>query len=205
MDMADDIAYGVHDLEDAIALGFIARDDFCAAIPEKAWKNFLDMLAARPLNGDGLGDYDELLSYLFGGAVMRKSAIGRLVHYFIRSATIEDNANFSGTLLRWTIGLSPEAKGLLDELKALIVQFVINSPRVQHLEFKGQRMVVSVFEAIASDPSRLLPVELAALHACSEAPMWVICDYIANFTDGALLKTYDRLFSPRNGTVFDRI
>lgn len=33
----------------------------------------------------------------------------------------------------------------------------------------------------------------------------VICDHIADMTDAFLLKTYERLFTPRMGSVFNRI
>ncbi|MER8732709.1 hypothetical protein NKH28_23220 [Mesorhizobium sp. M1227] len=32
----------------------------------------------------------------------------------------------------------------------------------------------------------------------------MICDHISGMTDAFLLKTYDRLFSPRMGSVFDK-
>jgi dGTPase len=66
-------------------------------------------------------------------------------------------------------------------------------------------MVVAVFEALASDPTSLLPVPTLERHEASDDPLRVICDHIAGMTDAFLLKTYDRLFSPRMGSVFDRI
>jgi len=205
MDAADDIAYGVHDLEDAIALGFITREQFCCAIDGELCSGLLESLAKRPLVPSGRGDHDELATRLFGAPSARKGAIGRLVHYFIRSIILKEEACFSDPLLRYRAVIAPKAARLLAELQSLIVRLVINSPRVQHLEFKGQRMVVAVFEAIASDPARLMPTELAGLFESAPSPSRVICDYVANLTDGALLKTYERLFSPRFGSVFDRI
>jgi dGTPase len=35
MDMADDIAYGVHDLEDAIALDLVGKEDFADALRDR--------------------------------------------------------------------------------------------------------------------------------------------------------------------------
>ena len=84
------------------------------------------------------------------------------------------------------------------------MQKVICSPGVQHLEFKGQKLVVSVFEAMQSDPKSLLPAD--AFARLSEAGgVRAICDYVAGMTDHFLLKTYDRLFSPRMGSVFDKL
>lgn len=205
MDMADDIAYGVHDLEDAIALSFVTEAEFREAASPEICQHLVEQLKERPVLEGGSGDYRELVEALFGIPSRRKRAIGRLVHYFIRSVGIACDDRFAEPLLQTSAVLDPAAKPLLKALKSLIVRCVIDSPRVQHLEFKGQRMVISVFEAIASDPARLLPADLTRPFAGSAVPLRTICDYVAGFTDNALLRTYERLFSPRNGSVFDRI
>lgn len=56
-----------------------------------------------------------------------------------------------------------------------------------------------------SDPKALLPRPTYARFAESGCSLRVICDHIAGMTDSFLLKTYDRLFSPRMGSVFDRL
>jgi dGTPase len=65
--------------------------------------------------------------------------------------------------------------------------------------------VVAVFETLASDPKALLPRSTYDRFAKSDFSPRVICDHIAGMTDSFLLKTYDRLFSPRMGSVFDRL
>jgi dGTPase len=66
-------------------------------------------------------------------------------------------------------------------------------------------MVVSVFEAIQSDPGRLLPKDAYQLYVDAGEDIRVVCDFVAGMTDTYLLKTYDRLFSPRMGSVFDKL
>ncbi|MGL1133841.1 anti-phage deoxyguanosine triphosphatase, partial [Vibrio parahaemolyticus] len=89
----------------------------------------------------------------------------------------------------------------LDVLQGFVVDEVITSPAVQHLEFKGQGMVVAVFEAMQADPSRLLPREELVKYEAGGGDLRVICDFVAAMTDTHLLKTYERLFSPRMGSV----
>lgn len=203
MDVADDIAYGVHDLEDAIALGLIDEERFRDFLPADRCAGLLSAVAERPLTDDGSAPYDSLIGSLFGAPAMRKRAIGRLVHHFLRAVEIVEDLEFEHSLLRNRAMLPAEPRDLLDALQALVVADVIESPRVQQLEFKGQRMVVAVFEALASDPRHLLPTQ--ALAEYETVGTRAICDYVASMTDGTLLKSYERLFSPRMGSLFDRL
>lgn len=75
---------------------------------------------------------------------------------------------------------------------------VITSPAVQHLEFKGQEMVVAVFEVMQADPARLLPREELAKYDAVGGDLRVICDVVAAMTDTHLLKTYERVL-PAHG------
>lgn len=192
MDLADDIAYGVHDLEDAIALNLISAEGFAAAVPEAACVSF------RP-------GRDAMLAALFGPAHARKAMIGQLVHHFIGAARPVEDAEFREPLLRHGVQLPQAPRALLTALKSFIFKAVIASPEVQQLEFKGQAMVVAVFEALQSEPARLLPMAWRDRFAAEAGDPRVICDYVAGMTDGYLLKTYERLFAPRMGSVFDRL
>ena len=86
-----------------------------------------------------------------------------------------------------------------------MVELVIRSPNVQHLEFKGQSMVIAVFDALASDPKSLLPQDALQEYEHTDPPLRAICDFVAGMTDGYLLRTFERLFSPRMGSVFDKL
>ena len=214
MDLADDIAYGVHDLEDAIALSLIGREQFEAALSLNATPTDLCGPFLSELRESGryaeAGSTDSqtwafVLNALFGAETSRKRLIGDLVHHFVRHARLETEEQFTEPLLRYRAGLEPAPRRFLDCLRDLVMKLVITSPQVQQLEFKGQLMVISVFEALASDPARLLPTDVHARYAENGNSLRIICDYVASMTDSFLLKTYDRLFSPRMGSVFDRL
>lgn len=206
MDLSDDIAYGIHDLEDVIALGLIREKAFRTFVTDADCGAFLDYLKQRYPTECGNDVYDYFVSKLFGNSKERKHFISRLVGHFIMNVHIETIDELQEPLIKYraTIG-KPQAR-FLNVLKKLVADKVIRSPNVQQLEFKGQKMVVSVFEALRSDPKSLLPEDAYTLFEKSGCDnMRVICDYVAGMTDSFLLKTYDRLFSPRMGSVFDKL
>lgn len=205
MDVSDDIAYGVHDLEDAIAIGLIRETHFRAYVSEQDCGPFLDSLKNKYPQESANNVYDNMLANLFGSGKQRKHFISRLVHHFVTNIEIATIDGFCEPLIKYRAHLSAPQATLLDALQKLVEETVIFTPNVQHLEFKGQKMVVSVFEAICSAPKSLLPSDAFELYDISDDGQRIICDYVAGMTDAFLLKTYDRLFSPRMGSVFDKL
>lgn len=205
MDVADDIAYGVHDFEDAIALSMIDEDDFRQFVKAEDCRPFLDLLNEKYPDEFGNDVYGGFIGKLFGQGGARKRQISRLVHHFLTHIEWVDTGEFAEPLLRYRVRLNENVQPFLDALKNLVWEKVIKSANVQQLEFKGQKMVVSVFEAIAFEPESFLPDDTKSKYKESGGDVRVICDYIAGMTDGFLLKTYERLFSPRMGSVFDKL
>jgi dGTPase len=205
MDLADDIAFGVHDLEDALALRLIDEADFRTHVPDDRCAGFLDHLKARYSSEFGNDVYGGFVAALFGEGGRRKRVIGRMVHHLITNCTMAEADGLSEPLIRYRAIMNDGPATFLRALKDVVRNLVILSPSVQQLEFKGQTMVVAVFEALSSDPRAFLPRDTYRRWERSETPARVICDHIAGMTDVFLLKTYERLFAPRMGSVFDRL
>lgn len=205
MDIADDIAYGVHDLEDAIALRLVTEIRFREVVTDAVSSSFLDALKAKYPTETKNNVYEHFVTELFGNSGSRKHCINRMVHHFVTAIEIIELMQFEEPLLRFRAKMRQTQRIFLDALQKLVVDDVIKSPSVQHLEFKGQTMVVAVFEAMQADPTRLLPRDASKRFVDGGDDLRVICDYVAGMTDSYLLKTYDRLFSPRMGSVFDKL
>jgi dGTPase len=205
MNLADDIAFGVHDLEDVLALGLISEEEFRKFVSEEKCSSFLTK-AKEKNSGKSLNNiYENMVEGLFGDGRTRKRFISRMVHHLVVHTRIKTFNEFDEPLIRYRAAMDVGPKQFLDALQIAVRETVICSASVQHLEFKGQKMVVSVFEALSSEPKSFLPRDTLKIYQASEQPKRVICDHIAGMTDTFLLKTYDRLFSPRMGSVFDRL
>lgn len=197
MDLADDIAYGVHDLEDAIHLRLILRHHLDTP-------RFQDLLQASALAQYGIVDklFDPTLA-------VRKKAIGHLVNYFITHLEIKlTEGPFQHALLTHTAQLTPDARALLDYLMQSIHQHVIDSQEARTFEYGGQKVVQRLFEAFSSNPHRLLDAKRRVLFfdAGSESEaLRVVCDYIASMTDDYAYRMHERLFGLNTRTIFERL
>ena len=104
--------------------------------------------------------------------------------------------------------MTSKSRLLLNFLQDIVRDEVILSSKVQQLEFKGQKIVFELFQAIASDPSRFLPKSSLAKHQQAQGLVEqrrVICNYISGMTDDYALRMYEKIFVPRKGSVFDQL
>ena len=190
MNIADDIAYGVHDLEDAIHLSLIGREQ-------------LDSSSFRQLLSEDFKqqEQDKLVDCLFSPEIhLRKQAIGQIVNYFITSIDIKiTHADFENPLLKYNVALPDAPAALLEFFIQFIFKLVIDSQKARTFEYGGQTIILRLFEAISSNPESLLSENLRTLYRQAaetgeDAAYRVICDYIANMTDEHAHRLHERLF-----------
>ena len=204
MELADDIAYGVHDLEDAIALNLMTRPSFENWMTDCHHEDSLEPLLDRHFGGN----LDTLVKKLFGATHERKHAIGQMVGFFVGAIIINTERTFAHPLFKYQAILGCSARKALDTLKEIVRSFVIDRPEVQQLRFKGQKIVTELFHAFATDPKRLLDESdyQRSRDGGGHIPIKrVICDYIAGMTDDYAIRRYQQLFVPHSGSVFDRL
>ncbi|WP_341501381.1 anti-phage deoxyguanosine triphosphatase [Gallaecimonas sp. GXIMD4217] len=200
MELGDDIAYSVHDLEDAIVMGLVSAQAWQQDVQEP-----IETLAV-PWLSDNMARLSEQM--FSGEHFLRKDAIGAMVNAFITSIELMQLGEFDSPLLDWNAALPGPYQQALNVLKGFVYRHVVKQPELQLLEYKGQQMVMGLFEAMASDPQRLLPqstrVRWQEAREKGENALRVIADYIAGMTDDYAGRLYATLFLPKAGTVFER-
>ncbi|WP_439258141.1 anti-phage deoxyguanosine triphosphatase [Lonepinella sp. BR2271] len=186
MELADDIAYGVHDFEDAIVVGMIDQN---------LWQIALQELKACSSEWI-VKNIDALTTKLFSEYhYERKNAIGALVNFFITNVRWKLTADFAEPLLRYNAELPTEVEDVLNVFKAFVFKYVIRDVETQRIEYKGQRILTEMFQIFASDPERLLPRNTVNrwLNAEPQGKKRIICDYMAGMSDAYALKVYRQL------------
>lgn len=199
MELADDIAYGIHDLEDAIVTGIVSQNDFTSHVINKL----------KLLDDQWLIQYAKTLTAkLFSEQHhLQKEAIGGLVNYLITAIKLtdlnelHDEVNFEENLLRYNATLPKVTMQALQIFKDFVYNFVIKKTSIQRLEYRGQQIVMELFEALSSDPLRLLPSNSAkrwqnAVDNNKNAHR-VIADYVAGMTDEYASRLHQTLFVAR--------
>lgn len=217
MNLADNISYSLHDLEDALSLKMISEKQWKDSI-ESSYTLFdqVDILDYK--KDDYSSKYACITERLFSDeGYIRKGAIGCLVNFMITNVIIEENGSgCTHPLLNYEVKLPDDVEKLRNLLCDLVFNIVIMDRNVQQLEFKGQKIVIELFQVLAEDPERFLPErtknkwnsvkkEGATDTDNQSAQFRVICDFIAGMTDGYAIKLYQKIFTPNEGSIFDRL
>ncbi len=210
MEQADDIAYGVHDFEDAVARGLIEKSQFKELFRTHFPKSNEKISSRFTLQ--------EIPDLVFANEFDRKLVISTLVGYLIRSISLEKQNIFESSLLDWQAQMKPIARDILAFFKSKIVfDLVIDAPRLRMLEWKGQKIITDLFSAFQCEPQKLLPPSalseesLATMASSRPTPAQTaavnreICDFISSMTDRQAETYHRRLFEPGYGSSTDQL
>ena len=200
MDTADDIAYGVHDLEDAIILKLIDRD---------VWqKEIVNNIGNCPIPKYS---WNKITNSLFSSETFKvKKIISILVNYLITSTYLHKKKLFHSNLLDYGVMLETHAEYLLRLLKNFVAKNVIYCRENLILEYKTKHIIENIFHAIESNPLKFLPHTYKKIYTDIKSDKIyfkkrVIADYVSGMTDTYIDKLYKYYFTPGTGSIFERI
>ncbi|MES2462161.1 MAG: anti-phage deoxyguanosine triphosphatase [Armatimonadota bacterium] len=197
LDLADDIAYATHDLEDGVALGLVHRDQW-KSVWEKTDREWRQ--THFPANVTDL---------LFGEGWERREAVSKMIHAFIISVRLRHLQQFVSPILDCRADVEDAPRAALNLVKELTYERIIRSPAVQTLEYRGRNMIMKIYEALIGEPESLLtgPDRKLFLESRGDGvrQQRIICDFVAGMTDPYATRFYERLYVPRTGSSFDRL
>jgi dGTPase len=183
-DMADEIAYVNHDIDDGLRSGLLSHEQL-ARIP--LWSETLEVTRAR------VGAASE--------AVLRSQAIGLLIDHLVSDLVTRSAAQLSQarpesadsvrTSSEVLLRFSPELEQKRRQLKRFLYDELYHHPQVIAETEAALPLLRELFEVFACDPERL-PDNVRARIA-SDGRERAIADYIAGMTDGFARRECARL------------
>lgn len=195
MDLADDFAYSVADLDDAIAMDLISSERIFDRIADVIWEPFVEHYNANlaPLRGNKQLMASDIVPLLIAGTESRNAITAALINYLLANVRLKVDERMADPLYRYFVELEPAAKRLVQALKELVYDLVICSTAVQRERVRTQRRIIELFDVLNYQPQRYLPDRHRALFAASGGDERIIADYIAGMTDRFLETTHNAI------------
>jgi len=184
VDVADEIAYNNHDLDDAMRSELFSEED---AMETSLWAEHYG--AARAAFPDTEAD------------AVRHEAIRRIVNAQVNDLIESARRRIKSLDLRDLADVRMRGHGVAAfseemskrnvELKEFLMRRMYRNERVVHLEAEARKTITALYEVYVADPG-LLPVHVARREEIDGRPR-MVCDYISGMTDRFIVEQRDRL------------
>jgi len=184
--IADEIAYNNHDVDDGLRAGLFKLDQVLAMEPFAS--------AARQVRGLWPGLDERRLLH----EVIRRSIDAQVTDLIHTTSARVTQARVASphdvqALAEPLVAFSAAMRAHHLALKCFLRDALYQHFRVHRMAMKGRRIVRELFEAFADEP-RLLPPE--SRREDTAAQLQAICDYIAGMTDRFAVCEHQRIFQP---------
>jgi len=188
VDVADEIAYDNHDLDDGLASGLINEKTLIKEI--KMWNDVYQKVESNFPKASH--------------QIKRSQAIRFLINAQVMDVIIEASRNIKRCHLQSPsdvrkvperlVRFSKNMKNIKKPLRKFLLDKLYHHYRVVRMSNKADRFISELFKIYLDKPEQLPPTTHARLK--NEATHRVICDYIAGMTDRYALDEYKKLFEP---------
>lgn len=214
VDLADEIAYAAHDLEDGLRMGNFTLDeimhDFCRIKTDGESKKMLEEIFAK--SKERAGFQNTHISSAEFSKLYRKEVTSRIIHTLINDIGIvdltEEEREKKGTEQEKEIGFVTYGK-LASSLKKTTYECITNNDEVYAYESSGKQMLKELNKFYEENPSYLPPEYRAENIIKQYADVYkkenkdeglkeklqkrLIIDYISGMMDEYVKTSYNRL------------
>ena len=215
MDWADDIAYSVHDIEDALATGFLKRPDLDN---RDMHERLFEYVQGRdPLSSITIEEVTSTLtklSYrmrnnlLFVPRGQTKQVLGTYVNEFVTRCKLHPATTISDTSYGYILTVPNSVRNRCEILKALTMTMVVNDARTIVNRYQAKQMLGQIFDMYMENSTesrkhrstrgKLLPEGkrpiLASLGDDTKKIARFVADHISSMTDAQVQRLHSRVF-----------
>ena len=189
VDLADEIAYVAHDVDDGLESGMLDPEDL-RTVP--LWTEALEAVARRGRAASpDVVRYQgvrQLIDWMATDLV--ETVLGR-----IQREGIDSLAGVRAIKPR-LVEFSPAMSARHQQLKTFLYERLYTHHRVTRMTQKADRILTALFEVYMQEPRQLPPRVLRRAEAAGEGVPRAIADYIAGMTDRFAIEEYKKLFDP---------
>ncbi len=187
IDLADEIAYSNHDIDDGIKAGYLNPDVLMEVdLWAETYARVSEKFPLLPKDRQIL----QTISHLIGFLILDMVKQTRLNIDSAGVTSLDDVRGQETNLVKF----SRETAQRNRELKAFLYKNLYRHYKVERMRIKAERFLTLLFENYLQHPT-LLPASYQASYALQGRER-VVCDYVAGMTDRYALDEYKRLFEP---------
>ncbi|MBI2413729.1 MAG: deoxyguanosinetriphosphate triphosphohydrolase [Deltaproteobacteria bacterium] len=187
-DLADEIAYNNHDIDDGISSEMI---DPSALKSVDLWSAHFDEVKALYPEADF-----KVLKYQTIVKIINEQ-VTDLVETVLKTIEAEGIGSLDAVRARGIVArFSPEMDRKNRQLKKFLKENLYRHHRVVRMADKAERIIKELFKAYLRAPKLLPPHIHSLIDKSGRDKHRVVCDYIAGMTDRFALDEYKKLFDP---------
>ena len=186
VNLADEIAYATHDLDDGLRSGLLQVEDLRDI---ELWRRGTASLGLDASDGSEMARR-RTVRFLINQLV---TDVINTIEGQLREQHIEapENIRSAGNNLAcFSAEMAPQNR----QLKEFLLERLYRHYRVIRMQVKAQRLIRRLFRAYLDEP-RQLPPEIQC-RVADGSPERVVCDYVAGMTDRFAIQEYRKLFDP---------
>ena len=187
VDVADEIAYDNHDLDDGLKSGLIGNDDLAGV---NMWEEITRVIDSAYPRLNSETKRSQIVRNMINRQVtdVIENSLKRIQGFGIKAVSDLDG------IKERVLGFSSDMDKGRRPMREILLNRLYRHYRVVRMSNKASRFLRSLFQVYIDDPRQLPP------HAQAEIPKRgkhrVICDYMAGMTDRYALDQYKKFFEP---------